>query len=88
MVEACGVCGVLLVPTPPILAYYTNFVLGYHSGRTAVGHVASLEFVELALMQFLVVAQHGAVGTTVMTHMGHGSCGITTLLSSGVRRYV
>lgn len=47
---------------PPIWAYSTNLVTGNHLGATAVGHGAALEIVILVLMQFLVVAEPGALG--------------------------
>lgn len=71
------------------LASYTNVVIGDHLGVTTVRDVAALEFFILVPMQFLFVADHCAAGYDYHDLcMSHGSCGVTTPLSSGVRRQI
>lgn len=56
---------------------------------TAVLQVVDLEFVLLALMRFLVVAEFGAVRYDCLdTCMGHGDCRVNTPLFSGFWRRI
>lgn len=59
-------CRVLSVLTPFILAYYTNVIIGHHSGATAIWQGATLEFVIVARMRFFVVARDFQWGNTVV----------------------
>lgn len=78
-----------LVFMSSMLAYYTTVFIADHSAAPAVWHVDTLEFGILALMLFLFVAEHNAVLWDCRDpRVIHGSCGVTTPLSSGVRRRV
>lgn len=69
------------------LGVYTNLVIDDHTGAKAVWHVHALEFVILALIQFLVVAERAAVSCHDPRRV-HGLCGVNTSLSSGVRLHM
>lgn len=80
---------ILSALTPPILAWYTNLVISDYWGATAVFHMAALEFNIYALMRFLVVTEHSAVGYN--SHdpcKGHGGCGTNNPFWRDVQRRV
>lgn len=52
-------------------------------------HVAALEFVALALVRFLLEAEHGAVVfSSYDLRMGKEGCGVPVLLAAFVRRHL
>lgn len=59
--EPVECCRILSVPTPLILANYSNVVIGDQAGTNVVWRVAALEFVILALMGLILVTQRGSV---------------------------
>lgn len=76
-------------PSLPFLAYNTNLVIIDHSGATTVLHMDALGLVILAPMEFLVVAECGAVGDECRNPcMCHGRCHAITPLSSAVRHRI
>lgn len=52
---------VLTVPTPPVLANYSNLAFDERPKFAAVMHVAALEFVTMALGRLIQAAEWGAV---------------------------
>lgn len=54
------------IPTPPIWAYYTNFVISDDTEATAVWPLAALEFFLLPLMLFSSFPSVMQLGTTVL----------------------
>lgn len=74
---------------PPILAYYSNVVIGDHPGATAISYLTSLGIVILALMRFIFVVECSTVvrkGRDPCT--GHGDCGMINPLWSAVQRCI
>lgn len=65
--ERVECCHVLTVPTPPVLAYFTNLVVVERPGTAAVRKNAALEFFTKVLVRFLHAAKRGVVGFNVMT---------------------
>lgn len=57
--ERTECCGVLSVPTPPVLTYYSTLVVSCRPGPDAVWHVAALQLVAMSLMRILFAAEHG-----------------------------
>lgn len=87
--ELVEFCCNLFVLTPPIVAYYTNPVNGGHPDSTAVFYMASLMLVILGVKRFLAVAECSAVSYNSRNPCtGHGGCGVTVPLSSGVRHRI
>lgn len=85
--ERVKCCQILSVLTALILAYYTNHIICYQSGRTSIWYVAALEFVILALMRFVVVAERRAEGYDCRcSRMGHGGYSVIPPLWNGVQR--
>lgn len=78
-------CRVLSAPTPPTLGYYINLFIGDHWEATAVWHVPALEFVIMAFIRFLFVAEREAVGYGCHDPCtGNGDCYMITRLLRGV----
>lgn len=79
----------LSVPTPPVLAYYSNAVSRNQPDAGVVLHVAALEFVTWALMHFLATAEKVSVRYECNNpQMGSRGCRVLVPLPSEVRRRI
>lgn len=67
---------------PPVLAYYSNFVINCCLSTDPELHIPALEFVTLALVRFLFAAEHGVVGfSRYEPRMGQGGCKVLVPLA-------
>lgn len=73
---------VLTVPILPFLWYYTNSAFDDRPGCKEVWHIAAMQFVTMALVQFLHAAERHVVRLQSYDwQIGQGGCGVLVSLS-------
>lgn len=82
-------CRILSLHTSPVLAYYSNVLIGDCPDFGVIWPLAGLEVLKLELMRFIAAAEIDAVVYEFHEQqMGHGSCGALVSLLRGVHRRI